>query len=315
MRPETVSGALGRYGGRLADAGVPQARLDARLLMQHGLGVSHEELLASPGRQLSKTELDRLERLIERRAAREPVSRIAGEREFYGRAFAVTPDTLDPRPDTETLVETALEIARQRLHHVAAPRLADLGTGSGAVAVSLIGELKQWTGIATDVSAAALDAAKANALRHKVTDRLAFVRTTWLDSVPGVFDLIVANPPYIPSAEIDGLAPEVAAFEPRVALDGGTDGLSAYRDLAARIGKSLDSGGFLCLEIGEGQTDDVRKIMAAGGFGPAGESLHVRRDLAGVARVLTFTVSATACTEAAEISWKLDGNRLGSGTG
>jgi release factor glutamine methyltransferase len=315
VRPETVSGALGRYGARLADAGVPQARLDARLLVQFALGISHEELLASPGRRLTESELGRIDRLIDRRAAREPVSRIAGEREFYGRAFAVTPGTLDPRPDTETLVETALEIARQRLHHVAAPRLADLGTGSGAVAVSLISELPQWTGVATDVSAAALGGANANALRHKVTSRLAFIRTIWLDSVPGRFDLIVANPPYIPSAEIDGLAPEVAAFEPRVALDGGADGLRAYRELAAGIGKSLDSRGFLCLEIGAGQADGVREIMEAGGFSPAGESLHVRRDLAGVARVLTFTVSATACTEAAEISWKLDGNRLGSSTG
>ena len=288
MRPETITSALGRIGSRLKDAGVPQARLDARLLLQIGLGLSHEDVLGAAHRHLTADELGRVGELVERRASREPISRIAGEREFFGRAFGVTPDTLDPRPDTETLVETALDIARTHLAHVETPRLADIGTGTGAVAVSLVAELPRWTGVATDVSAAALATARANAGRHKVTGRLTFVETSWLDSVAQRFHLVVANPPYIPSAEIDGLEPEVATFEPRLALDGGPDGLSAFRELAARLGKSLESEGFLCLEIGRGQADPVTKIMTGGGFTAADESLHVRRDLAGVARVLTF---------------------------
>jgi release factor glutamine methyltransferase len=288
MQPETITSALGRFGSRLKGAGVPQARLDARLLLQIGLGLSHEDILGSPHRHLTAAELGRVGELVERRASREPLSRIAGEREFFGRAFGVTADTLDPRPDTETLVEAALDIARTRLSHVTSSRFADLGTGTGAVAVSLVGELPHWTGVATDVSAAVLAAARANAVRHKVTSRLAFVETTWLDSVPERFHLIVVNPPYIPSAEIDDLEPEVATFEPRLALDGGPDGLSAFRELAARLGNSLESEGFLCLEIGRGQADAVAKIMQAGGFTAADESLHVRRDLAGVPRVLTF---------------------------
>lgn len=292
MPHETVASVLAALKERLTRAGVANAGLDARLLVQLGLHLSHEDILASPRRAVGSAEARRLEGLASRREAREPFSRIAGTREFFGRSFAVTSQTLDPRADTEALVEMGVRIARDRHGDREAPRLVDLGTGTGAVAISLLAELPRWRGVASDVSAGALQTARANAESHGVVDRLRFIESSWLDRIEGPFHIIVSNPPYVASGEIEGLQPEVSAFEPRIALDGGTDGLDAYRAIAAGAARALHPEGHLCMEIGEGQEGEVRRIMAEGGLGPAESDYGEGRDLAGKLRVLTFRISA-----------------------
>jgi release factor glutamine methyltransferase len=215
---------------------------------------------------------------IARREAREPVSRILGEREFHGRPFRVTPDTLDPRPDTETLVQMALALMPKTA------RFLELGAGTGAVAVTLLAERPECFGVATDISAAALAVARGNAERHGVADRLRLLEGSWFEPVSGVFDIIVSNPPYIPAGDIAGLSPDVRSFDPRLALDGGADGLDAYRAIAAGAADRLVPGGHVAVEIGAGQAAEVAAIFLLAGFLPAGQHL----DLGGHVRCLAF---------------------------
>jgi release factor glutamine methyltransferase len=218
------------------------------------------------------------ETLLARRAAREPVSRILGRREFYGRSFLVTGDVLDPRPDTETLVEAALRLMP------ASAGILDLGTGSGAIIVTLLAERAAATGVGLDISEAALAVARANARAHGVLDRLDLRHSDWFDGITGRFDLMVANPPYIPAAEIAGLERDVRDHDPLLALAGGPDGLAAYRRIAAGAGRHLAARALLLLEIGTGQADAVTVILRAAGFEPEGRF----RDLAGHVRCLGF---------------------------
>jgi release factor glutamine methyltransferase len=215
---------------------------------------------------------------IGRRERREPVSRILGEREFYGRAFQVTPDVLDPRPDTETLIVAALALMPDKA------RVLDLGTGSGAIAVTLLAERPDASGVATDLSPGALAAARANADRNGVLPRLSFLEGSWFAPVSGCFDIIVSNPPYIPDREVAGLSPDVRNFDPRLALTGGIDGLDPYRLIASGAAAHLAAEGRVLVEIGAGQADDVEAIFAAQEFQAAGR----HRDLGGHARCLTF---------------------------
>jgi release factor glutamine methyltransferase len=286
--PATVADTLVDLGRRFAAAGIASPALDARLLLIAATGLSHEALIAAPDRLLGGDEVRRLENLARRRLAREPLSRIIAEREFYGRSFTVGPASLDPRPDTETLVERALNFAATR---TAPLDILDLGTGSGAILVTLLAELPVAHGIGTDVSAAALAEARLNALSHGVGERARFVRANWCTDWEWAagrrFDLIVANPPYIPSREIDGLEPEVRDHDPRLALDGGADGLDAYRAIAAGAGRLLAPGGLLALEIGAGQEHEVAALFAAHGW-DAESATAICRDLAGHVRVLAF---------------------------
>ncbi len=279
---DTVGEALRLGRARLQAAASPTAMLDARLLLQEVAGLSHEQVVAEPGHRLTPDEQQRYEAALARREAGEPVSRIIGRREFFGRDFRVTPAVLDPRPDTETLVDLVLRMAGELAHL----RLLDLGTGSGILAVTLLAELPDAAGVACDVSAEALAVAQANAASHGVGDRLAFHHGSWFEGLDGVFDVIVSNPPYIPSADIAALAVAVKDHDPRAALDGGVDGLDPYRVIAAAARTHLRPGGVVAVEFGAGQAEAVADIFHAAGFARWGEGV----DLGGHVRCAAFEV-------------------------
>ncbi len=264
-RPAPLRSALLRQAtATLAAAGVPEAARDARLALRWAAGLGGAELAGALDRPPADLEARRFAEAIRRRAAREPLSHVTGTREFWGRAFTVCPDVLDPRPETETLVAEALH--RCPRHMGPAPRVLDLGTGSGCLLVTLLAEWPGAGGLGTDVSSAALAVARANAERHGVAGRAAFARADWTDGVAGAFDLVVSNPPYIAEAEIASLAPEVRDHEPRIALTPGGDGLGAYRRIAAGAPGLMRSGALLMVEIGPTQSIDVAAILAGAGL-------------------------------------------------
>ena len=262
--------ARARLGNRFSSA------LDARLLLQAAVGLTHEQIVADPEREIPDQAADKFLGLLARRLAHEPVSRILGRREFYGRNFEITPDVLDPRADTETLITMALE------HCPPGTRFLDLGTGSGAIAVTLCAEGRNFTGLATDISAAALTVARANAYAAGVADKIAFQQAKWFEGVEGIFDLVISNPPYVK----DGCAlmPDVERFDPHLALFGGNDGLDAYRAIAAGAVAHLASAGKIIVEIGMGQVSDVCDIFAFHGLGLSAQA----EDLADIPRALLF---------------------------
>lgn len=266
---------------RLEAAGCAQAALDARLLLQAAAGLSHTDIAADPERTISPPDLKTFDTFVTRRAAREPVSRILGSREFYGRPFRVTPAVLDPRPDTETLIEAALP------HLKPGARILDLGTGSGAILLTLLAERPDATGVATDNSPEALDVARGNALALGVGTRVTFVCGSWFEPVSRRFDLIASNPPYIPAGEIAGLAPDVTDFDPRGALDGGPDGLGPYREIASGAPAHLKPGGLVLVEFGAGQAEAVELVFNRAGFSAAG----TYRDLGGHVRCAAFRLT------------------------
>ncbi len=278
MPPETARTLIGEARRAFEEVGIETAALDARLLLQHAAQLDHEELAADPDRMINGAEARRFRELMARRAAREPVSRILGEREFHGRSFEVTPAVLDPRPDTETLIDAALPRRPEPR------RLLDLGTGSGVIIVTLLAEWPEATGVATDLSAAALEVAERNAARHKVNGRVRFVHGNWFEGVDGRFDLILSNPPYIPLGEIARLAADVRCFDPLRALDGGPDGLEAFRRIAAGAGRHLAPHGTVLMEIGAGQSAEVEAIFETAGLTCQGRA----HDLSGHIRCLTF---------------------------
>ncbi len=268
---------------RFRAGGIDSADLDARLLVGHALGLDHAGLVRDGERPLGGAEIAGIEALAARRLAGEPVARITGVKEFWGSPFQVTPAVLVPRPDTETVVETALarldgDGTRSRRLHI-----ADLGTGSGAILVALLHELPDAFGIGTDCDRAALAIARANAGRLGVAARAAFLACDFGAALAGGLDLVVANPPYISTDEIAALAAEVRDFDPRGALDGGPDGLAAYRAIAADAERLLAPGAHLVMEVGAGQADAVSALAAAAGLG----SIAVTPDLAGIRRVVS----------------------------
>ena len=281
-RRKTLAEAVAGAAARLAAAGIEEPRRDARLLACRLLGGGPELLLAHPERPLSAAEAARIEAAVARRAAREPVSRILGEREFWSLPFGLNAATLDPRPDSETLVAAVLAELPDRRARLS---LLDLGTGSGCLLLALLSELPAAAGCGIDSSAAAVAQAGANAARLGLAVRATFLRHSWtdgLDLAGAPWDVVVSNPPYIASGEIAALAPEVAHYDPPAALDGGADGLAAYRALIPAAGRALRPGGLIALEIGEGQAEAVEALLAAAGLAP----LRRARDLAGVERCL-----------------------------
>ncbi len=269
----------------LRQAGIATPELDARLLLCEAAGISQEAYVADPEHALPPDEEALYGRLIGRRLDGEPVSRILGRREFYGRSFLVDHHTLDPRPDTETLVEAALVFVAREGARERPLRLLDLGTGTGCILLTLLAELPYATGVGTDVSAPALALAGVNAWRLGVEARAHFIAGDWLDAVAGRFDLIVANPPYLAAAEIGQLPREVGRHDPFVALDGGADGLKAYRRIAARAGAVLRPGGGILLETGPTQSDAVVALLRLAGLTIDAEC-GVWHDLAGRPRVV-----------------------------
>jgi release factor glutamine methyltransferase len=263
---------------RLEAAGIDTPVFDARLLVEAGAGVSRLDIVTDPRRALSDEQVAAVDALTRRREAREPVAHIIGRRHFWTIELAVTPDVLIPRPETELLVESAI-------HVLAADQPAsvlDLGVGSGAILFAILKERPHAIGVGVDVSGDALAIARLNAEALGMSDRVDLRVSDWVSDVKGEFDLVVSNPPYIPSKDIDTLQPEVARFEPRLALDGGADGLDAYRAIVVALPRLLKPGGAFALEVGIGQAEEVRGLAEAAGLstGPP------KRDLAGIPRVV-----------------------------
>ncbi len=258
-RQDKLGAVVRRLSQAFAGAGLETPEIDARFLVQGILKLDAADVLRSPDK-VAGDFAEALSAAAARRLSGEPVSRILGERDFYGRTFKITPDVLDPRPDTETLVSAVLEIAKLRAWYERPIRIADIGTGSGAILVTLLAELPHASGVGTDVSAAALDVARHNAERHGVAGRADFVQTSVLKDVALPFDLVVSNPPYIASNEIGGLARDVRNFDPRLALDGGSDGLDIYREIASDI-SNIDRKMVVVVEVGAGQHAGVSELF------------------------------------------------------
>ena len=251
----------------------------------HAAGLSHEAYVARGDAVLPPEAAARFAASIDRRLRGEPVSRILGSREFYGRPFRIDANTLDPRPDTETLVEAALEVIDREGWRQRPLRLLDLGTGSGCILITLLAELPMAIGVGVDVSLPALALARDNARALGVGQRASFVASDWLDAVSGNFDLVVANPPYIATADIGGLAREVAAHDPLPALDGGHDGLDAYRRILPRLRQLLQKGAIVLFETGADQTEAVQGLLGDAGL-KAAQGEWLWRDLAARPRVV-----------------------------
>jgi release factor glutamine methyltransferase len=267
---------------RLRDRGLDTPDLDARILVGHALGLDRTALLLAGERRLAATEIARIETLAARRLRREPIARITSTKEFWGLPLRITPAVLVPRPQTETVVEEALAAVDRTGPRARALRVADLGVGSGALLIALLAELPNARAIGTDRDPAALALARENAHRLGVAARAAFVACDFGAAVAPGCDLVVTNPPYIRTDEIAELEPDVREFDPRGAIDGGSDGLAAYRVIAIHARHILTSGAHLIAEIGIGQGDAVAAIFAAAGFG----GISIVPDLAGVSRVV-----------------------------
>lgn len=254
----TGAQALAAAIGRLRAAGVEDAARDARRLLAHALGVAADRLTLHLAEGMTPAQVAAFDAAIAARAARQPVSQITGERLFWGRSFRVTRDTLDPRPETETLIAAALDRPFERV--------LDLGTGTGCILLTLLAERPGATGVGVDISAGALAVARDNAARVGVSGRVELVRSDWFSDVTGRFDLIVSNPPYIAADEMASLAPEVAEWEPHLALTPGGDGLDAYRAIAAGAAAHMARGARLVVEIGPTQAGGVAAMFAEAGL-------------------------------------------------
>lgn len=278
---KTAGEAVRRLAETFRGAGVDTPELDARILVAEALGISRTALMASPERELSPSNLASIADYETRRRHREPVSRILGHREFRALSLEIGEATLDPRPDTEVVVDAIVALAKE----VATPnlRVLDLGTGSGAILIAALRELEDATGVGTDIDAVTLQIARRNAERAGVAGRAKFHQASWLTGVAGKFDIVVSNPPYIPSADIAVLEPEVSRFDPRRALDGGSDGLDAYRAILADVSDSLNPGGWIVFEVGDGQAAEVMALCRQYGLGD-GENPRIWADLGGGTR-------------------------------
>ena len=278
---QTIEAARRALAAELKSAGIDSAELDARMLVGAVLGLDLTGMITTAGRILTPEEALRLEDFTRRRLAGAPVARILGVKEFWGLPLQLSAATLVPRPDTETVVEMALEILRADGAADRPSRIADLGTGSGAILLALMSELPHAQGFGTDVSAAALQTASRNAARLGFSDRATFIACDYASGLSGHFDLIVSNPPYIRSSDIGALAAEVGDHDPLAALDGGADGLDAYRTLIPAAVAVLAPGGALVVEAGLGQCLQIEGLMTAAGLTACGPP---KADLAGIPR-------------------------------
>ena len=280
---QTVETARRALTARFKSGRIDSAELDARILVGATLDLDLTGVIAAASRLLTSEESIRLQDFARRRLSGEPIARILGLKEFWGLPLKLSAATLVPRPDTETVVELALQMMRAAPDRGPRLRIADIGTGSGAILLALLSELPEACGFGTDISVAALRTASTNAARLGLAPRAVFVACDYAVALSGPFDLIVSNPPYIRSAEIAGLAIEVRDHDPRRALDGGTDGLDAYRVLVPQAARLLARGGALVVEMGHGQSEEVEGLMTAAGLTLRGPP---KADLAGIRRAL-----------------------------
>jgi release factor glutamine methyltransferase len=278
----SVSQATRLLAQRFRLAGIEEPEVDARALLGHALQLDRAQLFSHSDRILHAHEAATISAFAARRLKREPVSRMIGRREFWNVMLQLSPDVLDPRPDTETVVEAALDFVVRDGLRLEKLHILDIGTGSGALLLALLSELPNALGTGTDISKPALEVARANAEHHGLSARCTLLACNIADGVAGPFDLIVSNPPYIPHDEIATLAPEVRDYDPAIALDGGSDGLDGYRAIAAEAGRLLAPNGRLIVELGVGQEPAVRALFTKAGL----QVGAARKDLAGIPRAL-----------------------------
>lgn len=283
--PLTRAQAIATVADCLEAAGIGEAQDDARALLRAAAGLTRLELALAPRAPLSHEEARALSRYAARRAAREPVSRIVGERGFWTLDLAVAPDVLDPRPDTETLVETALRLVAERRD--AALSILDLGAGSGAIVCALLSELPTARAVAVDLSAQACAATAANLARCGLAGRASVVQGRWAEALQARFDLVVSNPPYVRTGDIEGLEPEVRLHDPALALDGGADGLDRYREIIGDLPRLLAEDAVVLFEVGFDQAASVAALLGAQDFNIA----RVTRDAGGHERVVAARFS------------------------
>lgn len=281
---DSLGGLLRRAVAALREAGKPDAALDARLIVEHVTGAGRAELILDPQRPVAPADVEAVLSAVARRCSGEPVHRILGHREFHGLRLALSSATLEPRSDTEALVGLALPHVRGFAARQGECRILDLGTGTGAVALALLVEEPRAVAVGSDISREALATAASNADMAKCTGRFATVRSDWFAAIEGRFHVIVSNPPYIASREIDALEREVREHDPLAALDGGPDGLAAYRAIAAGAASHLEPGGVVAVEIGHDQVATATAIFESAGFAAIGNA----SDLGGHARALAF---------------------------
>ncbi|HVW93857.1 MAG TPA: peptide chain release factor N(5)-glutamine methyltransferase [Devosia sp.] len=276
----TIGAAWRGIRDRFRGAELDTPELDARLLAEAAFGLDRLALSMREGEGASADGLARLEGYAERRLAGEPVARLLGHKEFYGLDFELNAATLVPRPETEMLVDEALAA----IGGLEAPLLLDLGTGSGCIAIAVLAHAPKARAVATELSPAAIEAARRNAVRHGVAERLSLRQGSWCEPLMAdeIFDAVVSNPPYVETDIIGQLAPEVGSFDPRLALDGGEDGLEAYRAIAAGLPGHLRPGARLMIEIGSEQGIEVGALLSTAGF----SQIDIKKDLAGLDRVV-----------------------------
>jgi release factor glutamine methyltransferase len=287
--PETIAQAVRRIKQALETAGIDEAAGDARRLIAAALDITAATIIGDPARPITHAQATRLATFVSRRCNREPVSRILGTREFYGRPFTITPAVLDPRADTETLIECALSIVTREGWRDRPITILDIGTGSGAILLTLLAELPHATGVGLDISHHALAVAKSNASTLNLTLRSSFHHADICAGVPRGYDLVVSNPPYIPAAHIPTLDPEVAKFDPHLALDGGADGFAYYRSIVAdwaQGSRSSATARWLVLEAGVGQSGHILEIARSHGLVARSDDHRVANDLGGHERCI-----------------------------
>jgi release factor glutamine methyltransferase len=282
--PRTLGALLAHARQALAEAGVDDPALEARFIVEHFSNTGRTDAIVAPERMVDKAAAEEIVAAVERRCAGEPVHRIIGYREFYGLKLIISPETLEPRPDTETLVDLAVPEVRRIAQAKGRCRILDLGTGTGAIALALLSAVPQAEAVGVDISAGALETARRNADMNGQAARFTALRSDWLTNVDGQFDLIVSNPPYIRTAELEILPRDVREHDPRAALDGGSDGLTPYRRIAAGARSRLAAEGLIAVETGYDQKDAVAAIFAAEGFAVLGTA----RDLGGRDRAMLF---------------------------
>lgn len=260
----------------MKSSGIDLPELEARILLREFANITDADILTG---NIPDFDQAKLNEAVTRRINGEPMGRILGYREFYGRKFYLSPATLEPRPDTETLIEAVLKENKKP------KRILDLGTGTGCILLTLLNEIPDATGVGVDLSQEACETAMRNAKEQGVDNRVSFIQSDWLENVEGLFDLIVSNPPYITSEDVENLESNVKDFDPRLALDGGKDGLEPYRNLLGNLKNVLAEDGLIFFELGKGQVPDIKEIAVA-----HGATLHeTYRDLGGIERVVKIS--------------------------
>jgi len=274
-----ISEILGTAKQHLKSSGIGSPFLDAELLLAHALGKNREFVIGRPEYQLSESEREVFAGFIKRRASFEPVAKITGTKEFWGRGFLVSGATLDPRPDSESLIEAVLELFPDKN---SAFSILDFGTGSGCLPLTLLAEYPQTQAIGVEINQDTLNIAILNAQKIGLAKRINFILNDWAEGMEGKFDLIISNPPYIKKSDIKKLAPEVSIYEPILALDGGDDGLECYRKLAPKLTGLLNKGGYAVFEFGKGQHYDIKGIFEDAGM----NFVSFQNDLSGEPRCI-----------------------------